>query len=513
MKPDRLLYLSAHQMTAYRWHSGMLTNEGTFAATDTGYGDFAAYLDQHRKSIFSILVNVSEEGFQIETIPFLQGANRRAIISRKLGQLFFNATLTTSASLGYTKEQRKDERILLAALTNNDFFAPWLDAINRAGIALAGIFSVPLLASLLLKKLKLDDDHCLLLTVQDQSIRQSYYDRGELHFSRLTPLHNSSIGGIAQTLADETLKLQQYLTSQRLIGRDQPITAHILAHRSALKAIRNSCIDTGALVFNILDIEACAKQSGLKTPPTDIHCEQLLLNLLATTPSPTQFANDNLRHDYHLAQVRQFLQGFGAIVLLGCLLFSGKLIWETFSLTGETQTLKAETELSQQQHNAIVATLPPIPTDNETLKRLMDRYTELEDKSSGPAILYREISRALQSAPAVDLESIDWRLGGNEAASGASPANASGASAVPSDSESAIVSGTLRLGSNASARQLIAAFNTLLDALKANPNLKIDVLQRPVDIESGKSLKGSDVSLDDDKPHAFSLQITRKLKP
>ena len=87
------------------------------------------------------------------------------------------------------------------------------------------------------------------------------------------------------------------------------------------------------------------------------------------------------------------------------------------------------------------------------------------------------------------------------------------ANAVASDSESAIISGTLKLGSNASARQLIAAFNTLLDALKANPNLKVDVLQRPVDIESGKSLKGSDVSLDDDKPHAFSLQITRKLKP
>ena len=513
MKPDRLLYLSAHQMTAYRWHSGILANEGTFAATDSGYGEFASYLGQHRKSVFSVLVNASEEGFQIETIPFLQGANRRAVITRKLGQLFFNATLTTSASLGYTKEQRKDERILLAALTNNDFFAPWLDAITRTGIALAGVFSVPLLSSLLLKKLKLDDDHCLLLTVQDQSIRQNYYDRGELHFSRLTPLHNSSIGGTAQALADETLKLQQHLTSQRLIAHDQPITAHILGHRSALKAIRNSCIDTGTLIFNVLDIEACAKLTGLKTPPSDIHCEQFLLNLLATTPSPNQFADDNLRHDYHLVQVRQFLQGFGAIVLLGCLLFSGKLIWETLSLTGKTQTLRAETELSLQQHNAIVTTLPPIPTDNETLKRLMDRYTDLENKSKGPAILCREISRALQAAPAVDLESIDWRLGGSEAANSANPAKTSAANAVASDSESAIISGTLKLGSNASARQLIAAFNTLLDALKANPNLKVDVLQRPVDIESGKSLKGSDVSLDNDKPHAFSLQITRKIKP
>ena len=34
MKTDSLLYLSAHQMTAYRWQSGVLTNEGMFATTD-----------------------------------------------------------------------------------------------------------------------------------------------------------------------------------------------------------------------------------------------------------------------------------------------------------------------------------------------------------------------------------------------------------------------------------------------------------------------------------------------
>ena len=513
MKTDRLLYLSAHQMTAYRWQSGVLTNEGMFATTEAGYQEFSAYLAQHSKSIFAILANVSEEGFQIETIPFLQGASRKAIIARKLGQLFFNATLTTSTSLGYIKEQRKDERIMLAALTNSDFFAPWLSAITRAEVALSGVFSLPLLASLLLKKLHLGEDHCLLLTVQDQSIRQSYYDKGELHFSRLTPLHNSSIGGIAQTLSAETLKLQQYLANQRIIGHDQPITAHILAHPSALKAIQNSCIDTTTIRFNILDIGDCGKRAGLKSPLTDIHCEQMFLNLLAVSPPSIQFANDSLRHGYHLAQIRDFLHALGALALATCLLLSGKLAWEASSLTRETQSLKSETEISMQRHNAIVNTLPPIPTDNETLHRLIERYKELEQRSTGPAGLYREISRAVQVAPAVDLDTIDWRIGGSEPTAATAPSQASAVSAVPGDSESAIVRGTLRLGSNATPRQLIAAFNKLLEALKANPNLQIDVLQRPVDIESGKSLKGSDVSLDDDKPHAFSLQITRKIKP
>ena len=51
MKTSRLLYLSAYQMTAYRWHSGKLTSEGLFAVTEGGHQQFSAYLAQHRKDI------------------------------------------------------------------------------------------------------------------------------------------------------------------------------------------------------------------------------------------------------------------------------------------------------------------------------------------------------------------------------------------------------------------------------------------------------------------------------
>ena len=511
MKTSRLLYLSAHQLTAYQWQSGVLTNEGLFASSENGYQQFADYLAAHPQSTFSILANVSEEGFQIETIPFLQGADRTAVIKRKLGQLFFNAGLSASLSLGYEKSKRKDERLLLAALTNNDYFAPWLAALAAAGAALAGIYSLPLLAPALLKKLQLTDEHCLLLTIQDQSIRQSYLERGELHFSRLTPLQNSSIGGIAQSFAAEAIKLQQYLASQRMIGRNQPITAHILAHPSAFKAIQNSCIDTGTIRFNILNIEESAKKTGLKAVPKDNHGEALFLNLLATTPPRIQFADDTQRHEYHLGQIRTGFFGLGAVALIACLLFSGKLLFETYNINQESDALSVEGALASQRYNNIASTFPPIPTNNETLRRVIDRYAELEKQSATPDGLYHEISRALQAAPAAELDSIDWRIGGSDAASGKPAGSASAPGALAKDSEEAIVRGTLKLGPNTSARQMLSAFNVLLDALKANPKLQVEVLQRPFDIESGKSLKGGDITVEDNKPRAFSLQVIRKL--
>ena len=513
MKPSRLLYLSAHQLTAYRWHAGELRSDGLFATAPDGHQEFASYLAQHSDCVFAILANVSEEGFQIETIPFLRGADRQAVISRKLTQLFFNAALTSFLSLGYEKNKRKDERIMLAALTNNDFLAPWLDAIAGASVALSGIYSLPLLAPTLLRKLQFGQDQCLLLTVQDQSIRQSYFEKGELHFSRLAPLHDSSIVGIAQTFSGEAHKLQQYLASQRLIGREQPITVYILAHPGARKAIQASCVSTATIHYNLLSIEDCGKKTGLKTLPPDSHCEQLFLNLLVTAPPRIQFANDAQRHAYQLRQTSSVLKGVGAFALIACLLFSATLLLDSYGVNQESAALRSEAGVSRQRYDDIVRTFPPIPTNNETLRRVIDRYAGLEKKAASPAGLYQEISRALQAAPAAELDRIDWKVGGVESPAGAPAGQSAAASVVPSDSEAVIVHGTLKLGSNANARQMLRAFDHLLEALKANPKLQVEVLQRPFDIESGKSLKGGDTTLESNMPRAFSLQIIRTLGP
>jgi hypothetical protein len=508
MKPRRLIYLSAHQATAFRWQAGALVGEGLFEATEAGRQQFAAYLAQHSGSIFALLANVAEEGFQIETIPFLQGADRKAIISRKLSQLFFNAGLTASLSLGREKSRRKNERVMLAALTNNDFFEPWLKALDEAGVALSGLYSLPLLGPLLFRKLKITEEHCLLLTVQDQSIRQSYLEKGELHFSRLTPLQNSSIGGIAQTLATEALKLQQYLASQRLIGRGQPITAHILAHPSALKAIESSCVDTDTLHFNILDIVDVAQTVGLKTPPLDTHSEPVFLQLLAAAAPPTQFANDDQRHHFHLWQVRTALYASAAVGLFGCLLFAGDQFYHAYDISQQAAEHQSQAGVARQRYNDVVKTFPPIPTNNETLRRVIDRYVVLEKKSTSPDRLYHEISRALQTSPSAEVDGIDWKVGGGATASTVR----AGEATVGDDSEMALVSGTLRLSQHANARQLLAVFNQLVDALRANSKLQVTVLQQPFDIESSKSLKGGDTTITEDKPRTFSIQISRKIE-
>ena len=508
MKPDRLLYLSAHQLAAFHWRAGTLTAEGVFPAGEDGHQAFAAYLARHAHSVFALLANVAEEGFQVETIPFLRGGDRQTVIRRKLAQLFFNAPLTASQSLGFRKSKRKDERILFAALTNSEFFSPWLAALRSADVALAGLYSLPLLGSTLLRKLKIVEPHCLLLSVQDQSMRQSYFENGELLFSRLTPLQQSSIGGIAQTFATETIKLQQYLASQRIIGRSQPITAHLLVHPGALKVVEGSCVDTAAVHFNVLNLLDCARLTGLKTPPVDNHAGPLFLNLLASTPPAVQFASDTQRHGYHLRLLRFSLHAAGALALIACLLFAAEQLVEGYGVSQESGTLASQAADARRRYDDIVRSFPAIPTSNETLMQVINRYDEVEKTNASPTGLFHVISRALATAAPVEIARIDWHAGTAEAGG---TADATTAIKLPADSEAALLEGALTLADNASARQVLAAFDGFVDALKAIPQVQVDVVERPVDIDSGKSLRGGDLNAADSRPRRFSLQITRKL--
>ncbi len=508
MHARRLIYLSPHQLTAFNWRAGMLTREGVFEATEAGKLEFTHYLGNHSKSIFTLLANVSEEGFHIETIPFLRGEDRRSIITRKLGQQFFNASLTTSVSLGHEKSRRRNERILLAALTNNETFTPWLTALAGAETALAGIYSLPLLSPLLLRKLGVVDERCLLLTIQDQSIRQTYVEKGELHFSRFSHLPNDSMDGIAQTFSSEARKLQQYLVSQRLLGRQQPIRAYLLVHTNARTAVESRCVNSETLSFVILDIEDCARLCHLKTPPADTRCETLFLHLLATDPPRTQFASAQQRHHYHLWLIRLLLRNMGAVVLLGCLLWSGKQFYEAYRLSREAEMIHAETALARQRYDHIIRTFPAIPTSTETLRRVIDRYVELEKGNTSPAYLLRDISHALQGDSSVELDSIEWKVAAPESREAAT---AGAQNTPPVDSELAVVRGTLRPGPDSHPRQILAVFNRLVDTLKHHPKLQVEVLQQPFDVASGKSLKGGDAAVDDLQPRVFKLQIRRAI--
>ena len=512
MTPKRLLYLDSHRLSAYCWQGGVLTLEGLFEPSTDDQVNFAKYVAAHRASHFLFLANVAEEGYQSETIPFLQGRDRQALISRKLGQYFFGTPLALAIHQGYEKTKRKNERLLLMGLTNPTYIDPWLSILVDVEAPLAGLYSIAQLGPALLRKLDRLPARCILLTAQDRTLRESYIDRGEIAFSRTAPIHDQSIAGLAAAFASEAGKLHQYLLGQRLVSRGDTVPAIVLVHPQAREAVSRACLSGTELHFEIIDNHAAATRLGLHTLPGDSHSEALFLHLLAKSTPRQQFLGDKVRHAYHLDRIKSGLLALGYVALLAGLLFAGREWIADYRLREEAATLVSGENQLEQRYQSIAATFPKLEISQGTLRQVTDRYIALQRNQRLPDGLYRSISQALTQAPAIDLDSLEWK----QLPAGAESPNSSGTASESNNRyvrESALVRGTVRVAPEASPRQTLAILDGFVEGLRTTPGLQVSVLQQPFDITSGHALKGGDLEGGTAQARTFTLQIQREVEP
>ena len=505
----RLLYLDAQRLSAYLWQAGTLTEEAAFAMRADEHPRFTAYLRRYRNSHFRLLANVSEEGYALETIPFLRGADRQSLLARKISQHFPGSHLTSTLSLGFEKDQRKNEKLLLCALTNSSHFAPWLKCIKDAEAALVGIYTVAQLAGPLLNKLRLPAQRCLLLSLQDDSIRETYLVDGKTRFSRVAHLSDRSMASSAASFAAEAAKLQQYLVSQRLIERHEALPVFILADPQSKTAMHEACRDTSSVLFQVLDNHQQARAIGLKSIPDKDCNEFIFLHLLSTAPPKQQFAGADQRHDYRLAQIRYALVALGAIALLSGAVIAANELVTTYPLHQESRELIAgEAEMSQR-YGEISATFPQIAVDHETLRRITIRHAELLAQQKLPGNAYQMISNALEQSPSVQLEMLDWQVGEGGKLTSAANRNKT---TLNAGEEIISLRGFIQLDASASARQTVSAFEQFVAVFRVDRKHQVEVLQAPFAIESSQPLRGGDKDEELNKPRQFTLLI-RRLAP
>ena len=245
--------------------------------------------------------------------------------------------------------------------------------------------------------------------MQDHSIPRASWSPGKRFFPH-GAITDSSIAGIASGLAAEAESCTSTWSASAWSGVTNPCPYH---HRlpTGHSAIEKACADHGNLTFSIIDSHVAAHKLGLHTPLEDNRSDFLFLHLLATDPPRQQFAGETHRHDFRLAQIRQGIIAVGLIALLGGLLFAGKETYTAYSLREEADSLKNSEADLNWRYQEFSATFPQLGIDNETLRRLTTRHSELSRQQRLPDQAYALVSRALTQTPGVTLEALDWKIG------------------------------------------------------------------------------------------------------
>jgi hypothetical protein len=513
MTARRLLFLDALSLTAYHWHSGGPQVEATFRADQAGFEAFAEYLNQKHASLFYILADVAEEGFQIEDLPYVQGSDRQEMLKRKLAQYFYATPMALAMSLGRGKEGRRDERILFAGLTGYSQFEPWLRAMRDAEAQLAGVYSIPLVLAELIGKLAGKTEQVLLMSITRAGLRQTFFDHGQLRFSRLTPMATGMIGEVATACATETRKIYQYLAGQRLVARDTPLQTLVLAHPSHFGIIGDRCQSTTERQVQMVDLVAETKRLGLTETPTDSCADLMFLHLLAKRTPNEQFAPAAERRPYRLWQIRRALNAIAGVILAVSLFYSANQLMTHFELATTNSMLQSEVDLGKRHYNAMLQGLPPVPISYDSLRTLTDRYEALARRSPGPEPLFVHISRALNKSPKIELTRLDWSVADRPDTVPAGTTNSTGpvVAAPTGGSGFAVVKiqAQLPLSMASDHRTQLETVNAFAETLRT-PDIEVRVLTFPFETESGKSIKSSEATSLVDPPR-FAISMAGKL--
>ena len=513
MPQRRLLLLEPSGLTAYRWSGGRVRPDNRFPVGNEGIAAFAHYVRRDRHGVYVLVTDLSDEAFQVESVPFVRGADRAALLQRRLSQYYFGTPYSTAIPLGREAGGRRDEKLLFAALPPPAELEPWLSTLRQEGVQLAALYTVPQAAAALGKQLHLDAGPHLLLTVTPRGVRQTFLEQGQFRLSRLTPLASGSPSEAANVCAVEAGKLYNYLTGQRLIERGARLHTIVLAPATQGAEILAACSARPELALTLPALHDLTRNCAPALPDHQA-VDALVLHLLASRPPAQQFAPAEDRHSYRVGQIGFALRGLGMLVLLACALLAVKNAYQVSTLRDQIAESRLDTQADRKRYADAMATLPPLPKSADKLADLAARFADIKRQSPSLATGLAQISAALDGHPEIEIEAIDWRLAEQaDAAAPLSPGNAPVAGGLSGLKYILInIDGSLPTAMARDNRQMLAMVDALVERLRSTTGGEVHAAKLPFDAESGKTLRSDDAPTSGvTAAPGFSIRVVQRM--
>ncbi len=240
----RLFYFTGYRLKVLHWKGKTLFGSSSFEPTESGLDQFRHYLLQTKNISGKFLVDVIEEDFRNEKIPHVGSNDRKAVINRLIDRYYRSSQdYCYSEVITREKQGRKDDIVLLGAMTNPQLIHPWLAIIDECEVPLSGIWTLPIVSKKLLKTIKATSGIVLLVSQQvNSNVRQTLFRDGKLISSRQSIINQdiSDISTIGKLAATEVGRTIEFLRTQNLIAANEIINLHILASDKQLVSLQQS---------------------------------------------------------------------------------------------------------------------------------------------------------------------------------------------------------------------------------------------------------------------------------
>ncbi len=517
-----ILSVSSKQATAGLWRMGRFVSCTQFANDAAGLAKYQLFVSSHPDSPVHLIVDAVEEDYRLETMPHSGGRARKEMLQRKLGQLYRNNNYRAALYIGRESDKRRDDRILMMALTNSDLLTPWVSVLEAIEAPIAGVYLVPMVSQMLVKTLKFKQPHLLLMTRETAGLRLTYFADQQLRLSRVTPLSGISEEKIQKLYLSEAERTRLYLISLRMVTRETQLHLVYPSIEAPTGDLATQLETTQGVSCEVIPPATLAKRVGLNLSVLSRYPDLLHMHILAKSQMRTNLIPKAQAKNYQLLQTRFGINIASIVSVSVAALFAISSLWNAVELKHKTEEMATQANIQQTLYQAVSSSFIKTPVSGSQLKIAAELAEKFDSLKQNPQRLMVIISQALDAQPEIQIKRLRWiqTEDANTKDSG-SPYKDNAPTMVHIPPPPRPPSGLYELGfmdgeiGNFSGdyRAAQASVETLTENLRKNKQVaQVTILRQPVNTSSHVSLQGStlDNNTQQVEPARFELELILK---
>ena len=526
----RIFYFSGHRLTVFHWNRKKLASACSFESNEEGYRKFRHYLDESAKTTTSLLLDVIEEDFRKGIVPHVIGKDRTAVISRLMDRHYRSSRQYTYSEIqGRQKTGRKDDEVLLAAITNPELVRTWVRIIEECDVPLSGILSLPLVSKSILPVIGAKKGYVLLVTQQvNSNLRQTLFKDGKMLSSRQSVINQDAgnISNIGEHARPELERTLTFIRNQQQMEETDVIDVHIIGSDMQIDSLESVFTSGSSNSYHIHRLkEVCQKLgiSGLDDKFADGMFAWIALNKYGMA---SHYGRKNEFVRYYYAVTSNALHAASVLVIIVSLLMIQSNISDGIAYKESSSLLKKRTSEFRRVYSEKYKTYEELFSNAKLMDMAVGMVDQIETNSQVTPLDFMLALSKIVSSPEVGrlyIDKIEWstrQLDDNRKKKSRRNAEAEmeyKPTDVTSPSEIqhiAVVTGRIPVTYN-NYRESVNKINNIITAMSSSERVEsVSAISLPVEVRPDKKFASESIKLSDDENNKkrqdsglFSLKV------
>jgi DUF971 family protein len=519
----RIFYFTGHRFAVLHWSGKTFMGTSSFEPTASGLDQFEKYLLQTASLPTKLLIDVIEEDFRQEIAPHVGHKDRAAVVGRMLDRFYRSSKqFTYYEVIGREKTGRKDDQVLLGAITDPSLILPWLDVIDRTETPLAGIWTLPLVSKKILKLINATKGPVLLVSQQvNSTLRQTFFRDGKMISSRQSVINQdaNNLRNIGKLASPEIDRTTVFLNNQHLINENEELQVHVLCSDVQVESLKQALESDGARRFSLHRIEDVQNKIGIHNSESNFSDGIYAWLCLTDLFNVGHYGEHKEFRRYYYSLVSTALYVISVAALVIAAVMTEANISSAIEANRSVELLKQQEIGYKKVYSEKFSTYEAVFKNARSMNAAVDLANTIRQHATiSPLDLYIEVSKVLSQPQFknVSINRIDWKSEQHIDKAGNAVKQGKLDIASPDPMwHIAVLTGDIPVSSNDYSRSVAQVNDIVLALLKDNRIEIVEALEMPVEVRSDKQFSAESGSDDADrrglKPHGrFSIRIVMK---